>query len=689
MSTADERTYMDRTIKIVFSMLTAWLVHVTPLPASPPADNRIIEFRAPIHTLKKGENTEYYQINNYNGDVIAHGKAGISSDSQLKADVSLPTGFYEIRFPALNAAFGLISAPDQKKHSDYYGIDAAMSWFAPIHERSALKANADRLGFGPIRERLRWEHINPANSRWDWETFLGYDSLRKLYGSNRIIEVSHDSPRWIPKSRGGYFPADLIATDRAWVSIAEHWHGNWTGLEAWNEPNLERFSGNQPADQYAPYVRTLRHALDEVRTNTPLGGGVFSGFNEQFIELTALNGVLDEVDFISFHYYADPLGLEGRVAGYRAWLARHGRASKPLWLTEAGKPWSLQAAPTRILTPQQVDLPWVGRNARPSATQGALIALAHAMLAIEAKACGVARYTPFMYLRLSENNQQFGMLDDLGTPMRSLAAYATVVRLLDEASYVGDVRFPRGAGVRRARAFQTPANNRSLLIAAYTGTIDPEASLPLPFAALAAYGADGRMLPISASNTVSAADGIVYLVVDKKHLSNILNTQTNAARLLRIAQQPVPARASPTDVILQPIIPDSTASARVEGYQVEATRGRFPMQIKINNLSLNATHQVALTAGRYVSPRFSVPPRSSMVVDMSPWVQDFSMQAGGIRHITITATSDTATRIAPVVLALTEPPSMMSKLVGNIRRAKEFFLGVWQKQSFSLGFSEP
>ena len=62
------------------------------------------------------------------------------------------------------------------------------------------------------------------------------------------------------------------------------------------------------------------------------------------------------------------------------------------------------------------------------------------MKGVEARACGVARYFPFVLPYYDENNNNFGMTDRRGSPMLSLAAYAQMIRVLGQDSYLGDLK---------------------------------------------------------------------------------------------------------------------------------------------------------------------------------------------------------------------------------------------------------
>ena len=105
----------------------------------------------------------------------------------------------------------------------------------------------------------------------------------------------------------------------------------------------------------------------------------------------------------------------------------------PLWITECGRPWS--RGPDR-----------------PPIAEDQTSALDIVMKGVEARACGVARYFPFVYPFYEENSNNFGMTDRRGTPLRSLAAYAQMIRVLANQRYLGDLR-QNEPGISRARVF--------------------------------------------------------------------------------------------------------------------------------------------------------------------------------------------------------------------------------------------
>ena len=168
--------------------------------------------------------------------------------------------------------------------------------------------------------------------------------------------------------------------------------------------------------------------------------------NRPFLDNAANCGLLDSVDVFSFHTYGRAPEMQGLVDNYRAWLKAHDREAMPLWITECGRPW-----------PKGPD--------RPPAEPDMISALDITMKAIEARCCGIERYFAFVYPFYEEQQQNFGMMGRLGTPLRSMAAYVRAASLLAGKTYLGDLVCD-DASIQRARVF---GDSRETVAVLYTG----------------------------------------------------------------------------------------------------------------------------------------------------------------------------------------------------------------------------
>ncbi len=480
-------------------------------------------------------NTFEYRIIDYTGAVVAKGNATADAQGVIPVNLTLPAGYHEVRFDSSdlrseNDATGLWSRSSKDVQSDpFFCLDAGLSWLTKPEERRDLIRNVGHLiaPGGLVRERMAWQEIHVKGARWDWEAQQRYESTRKIYAEAGVplLEVFHNAPMQWGRAQGGRFPDDLLAAGRSWHELAKRWHGFWGALEVWNEPDIG-FGGKQPADQYLPLLKTIRYTMRTAGIETPIGGGVFATNNRAYISLAARNGLLDECDFISFHYYGDPLGLERLIGQHRAWLSEFGYPNKPLWLTETG-----------ITRPGKIGV-------RPALDAQIKTALTYAMQAVESRACGITRFFPFVYPAYSERSgsRHYGMLDHNGTPLRILAATAQTAQIMSGTTYVGDLPLDITSGAKRLRVFAMPesAGASTMLIVAYTGAANPKNVLAFPFPILSAEGIDGRTLAMKDLRTVPLPDGIAYLKVAAKDVEKLLLKNTEAMRLHQLPKVPPP-----------------------------------------------------------------------------------------------------------------------------------------------------
>ena len=583
-----------------------------------------------------------YQIRDYGGAVVGSGKTE-TTGVVVEMTVRLAQGFYELEFPAVGQSFGLLAMPAfQARRDPFFAIDSALSWLVRDDSirRGMIRALA-RSGIGMSRERQSWSQVNPAAGKWSWEAPARYDTVRKFYAETgvEVLEMFHDAPAWL--GRVGKYPADLAGTSRAWCEQIRHGQRTWGALEVWNEPDID-FGGLLPGDQYVPVVDALSWAFAREQVRRPLVGGVFATFNRQFLDSVARNGMLDRVDVVSFHTYGQAIQMESLVAKYRGWLQAAGRGPMPLWITECGRPWKRG--------PQ-----------RPPQDQDSASALDITMKGVEARACGIARYFPFVLPYYEEHANNFGMMDRHGSPMRSLAAYAQLVRTLAGKDYLGDLPCDDPA-VRLARAF---GDAQSAVLVLYTQK--PRAAVvKLPVTAQRVEGIDGRPLAIH-EGKVPMPDGLCYVWLDRQSLAGRLKTDTPAMRLLTLSRQAMPRRPAPSPIVLRFQLDSALLDARPEGYLVKnaKTLSRLPLQVQVFNLDKQPQE---------IAVRLTLPEGSSLVegaptqkVSLGAeastnvaWTADVHGASGALEpvHLGVTAEGAKVPPIAPRELALAAEPDL-------------------------------
>lgn len=514
------------------------------------------------HAEGEAAGTEDYTIRDYWGQAIDSGKA-LRRKGMIEVSLRLPAGFHELEFTAGRQTFGIAAiAPHNGARDPFFAIDSAASWL--VHEdalRRGLVRILARSGIGMSRERVSWGQINPGPGDWQWESGRRYELLRKDCRAAGIaaLEMFHDAPRWL--GHVGKYPDDLVKTAAAWKSIDRRWRSTWGGLEIWNEPDIS-FGDFLPADQYAALVETLAWAVPAT-AEMPRVAGVFAHYHRPYLDTLARSGALDRVEVASFHTYGRALEMESLVEKYRDWLRAHGHAAMPLWITECGRPWKKGPG-------------------RPPLEQDAESALDITMKGVEARACGIARYFPFVYPYYEENDNNFGMMGRSGAPLRSMAAYAQLVRALGGKEYVGDLKL--AGPLARARVFARPGEPGSPLVAVlYAGKADRNARVALDIPLQRAEGIDGRAIEPD-GNRLPMPDGLAYVWLGSA-ASGRLVRDTLAMRMPRALVRVAPV-ATGSPVVLRWKIDPAVARPNTDGYQVvdESAQSRIKAEVDVFNL---------------------------------------------------------------------------------------------------------
>ncbi len=508
-----------------------------------------------------------YTLRDFQDHEVQSGTSQRAAARTLAVTLTLAPGYYELQFSGVPTRFGLAALPAPSGSPDpFFCIDSALSWLVRDSElRPGLIRSLRRSGIAMSRERLNWGEIQAVRERFEWDGHSGYETVRQLHAQQQVpvLEMFHAATPW--SGTVGKYPEDLLGTAAAWRQITRRWHSTWGALEVWNEPDIF-FGDLQPADQYAALVKTLAYAAAQESPGTTLVGGVMAHYHRPFLDTAAACGMLDCVDVASFHTYDRAPRMQELVGKYREWLAAHGRPDMPLWITESGRPW--KKGPSR-----------------PPADQDAASALDITRKAIEVRACGVARYFAFVYPFYEENDNNFGMLDRWGAPLRSFAAYAQAARVLGGKPYLGDLRLAPSAPA--ARVFGDDAQVVAVVTAAAEA---PQAVCVGDLPVQRAETLDGRRLEVSAAGEIPLLDGLAYVWIDRTAVAKRLDTQTEAMRLWQLGQTEPRRRQTPSPIVLRWQIDSEAFQPETAGYRV---RGETPGRLKLTARAFNLGEQAA------------------------------------------------------------------------------------------------
>ena len=271
---------------------------------------------------------------------------------------------------------------------------------------------------------------------------------------------------------------------------------------------------------------------------------------------------VEDCDAFSFHSYWRPAVTEHLVAGLRAMMRGHRNADLPLWITECGRPWKRGIA-------------------RPLLSDDWQSAMEIVMKGVEARACGVACYFPFVYPYYEEvgTDGNFGMMDRDAMPLRSMAAYVFCASRLAGMDYLGDLS-GMPAGLVKARVFADRARQNAVVVL-YTDRADTVVLPDLGVTITKAQAMDGSPMEGGGGN-LTVIGGMAYLQCPLTAISDRLDTTVLAAKLWKQAKAHVPQPRQAKPVVFRF---DSSAWKHLNlGYWVD-TPNRVELLVDAFNLS--------------------------------------------------------------------------------------------------------
>lgn len=312
------------------------------------------------------------------------------------------------------------------------------------------------LGARWVRRDLTWHEIEREPGVMDFSEADTVIDRERGAGMQVLAILDYGHPFYSGSSDPHAPPANIHAFGSYVGATVEHYKGRVAAYELWNEPNTPLFW--PPWPDPAAYARLARHAAECVRAadanativlggmlgnlDPLLFGGRIWGFLEE--ALAAEPALIDVVDAVAIHpytwlQYAPPEAASGTQASVqvsfpdmildaRRIATAYGRPSVPIWITEQGWHTATEAELTLGVSEDE---------------QAALMVRAHVL----ALSLGVERAFQFTYEDgagdLADKESHFGMLRYAPSePKPSLAAYATLTRMLAPTRFASDLRRP-------------------------------------------------------------------------------------------------------------------------------------------------------------------------------------------------------------------------------------------------------
>lgn len=566
-----------------------------------------------------------FELLDYEGRVTAKLLATCAEDGVVTVTTTFPRGYHEIRFPEAKQTLGVLALPAVKGERDpFFCMDGALTWNeCDPAKRERLVAAMARTGISRVRERLALGNFNAERG---WEHWRHPRELRDLYARYglKTLEMQWGATPGMDATPGRRIALDGPGLRSAWIETRRRLDVCWSGYEIGNEADLEDF----PADQYVSSVKAGVLAQDPGKPRLPVAAGVFASLPPgDWYDCAARNGLAQAVDAVTFHQYDRVASVEGQVAAMRKWLSDAREPNRTILLTESGHSW-----------PMGPD--------RPTVTQDIESAGEISAKAIEAKACGVSEFHPFVVSFYEEGGtKNFGMFGREASPLRQYAAYAFCIRTLGRSEYIGDLV---GSEAVRARVFKRPDNSR--VVAFYT--LKPRTPLRVPGRPREVCGADGRRLSPNADGRYAANDLLLYAVYDTL-ADGLVKTGTEALRLKALADSAHASAPSVSPVVLRYLWPKDIRRSKRAYFLSKDEARDFTLAVELQNVSERPQEvgpALRLPDGRRLSGgRVQVPPLSRKTVS---WRADVlsALDVLTVRYLEVTAACTDADDALPLAI---------------------------------------
>ena len=258
---------------------------------------------------------------------------------------------------ALSRIPGLGSRAGERSRDSPRGAGPNPSPFGVnLHKAVHLMAPFAAIGVGWFRIDVNWVQIETHPGRYAWEEIDALAAEAERLGVALLACVAY-TPGWASAGATHTSPPRDVGLYAQFVSaFAARYRRRVAALSVWNEPDLEQFWKGTRQQFLALLQAGLRAAFDAgpeiLRCGPELSR--WSGSNRKFLQavldLTDADprGLL--LDVVTHHQYQGRDTVAGRVKeieALHAYLEKHDRHRRPLWITETG--WNTgQASPEQV-----------------------------------------------------------------------------------------------------------------------------------------------------------------------------------------------------------------------------------------------------------------------------------------------------------------------------------------------------
>ena len=263
---------------------------------------------------------------------------------------NLPRGYYTLMLDNKKKyafrepmSFAIVSDVSKKKPASEtaFAVDTAQSWLASAHAHNKrfpheryerISELCRRAGFGFIRDRISWRHIESVRGNFAVSTKYMHNAKLLADRGISICTTFSQMPKWTDPQKE--IPNDLFAVYKSSKQIAEIYRGKIAAYEFMNEPDMH-YEG--PAWLLAAATKAFFLGVKETDPDIKVLNSSFSVSPLQQFALSALkSGIGQYIDIFNYHVYSSLSDYSWTVARLRSEMAKFGIQDMPIWLTEVG-----------------------------------------------------------------------------------------------------------------------------------------------------------------------------------------------------------------------------------------------------------------------------------------------------------------------------------------------------------------
>ena len=391
-----------------------------------------INITATVTDLPEKSLRAEWELSDLTGTIIDSGSWMVDTTPH-RLPLTLPDdGYYRLRVTLKSesgashgsTSTGLVKTVFQEKT----GFDQTGRWAVNGHGRTEEYPVFRKLGITMSRLDISWKDVEPQPGHWKFESF---DKIAVASHENGILilAILGKNPPWLPLNNGqGTDREQFLEYVRRTVTRYRNDIFFW---DLWNEP---QYSWSGTKEEFGLVMRDAYHIIKEIQPESTV---VYNGhpFEEELRtytleNLAPLNGEMP-FDALGMHPYSRPRSPDNNrflehMSNIRTLLNRIA-PGKALWISELGWPTSTDALGVTELE------------------QAAYLQRA-AMLGLAAGVEKFVWYMPYSSDNPAYHESQYGFFRADLTPKPALAAYAFLIRMLENMEFSREI--PIGEAVR-------------------------------------------------------------------------------------------------------------------------------------------------------------------------------------------------------------------------------------------------